>query len=121
MERQERKKGKWDSDSDDDNKKEYTENKDKVKKEGWSGYYIADTDYDTYAVTYACQNAWFDTAKNEYITIYSREKTMTDAKLTDIKNKIKAKYPEYDVDKAFIMVDQGDGCVHDRTVKPINK
>lgn len=59
---------------------------------------ILQTDYSSYIVQYKCKQAYFDFYTEEYIDIYTRDGTITNELLNEIKAMVKVKVPKLDVE-----------------------
>ena len=68
-----------------------------------SNYNVLSTDYDSYSLVYTCSEKWFGLAVKEYFWILSRQPTMSEAKLRELRTLMNTKVPGYDHSKSGLL------------------
>eukprot|EP00806_Schmidingerella_arcuata_P002961 Macronucleus_3681.p1 GENE.Macronucleus_3681~~Macronucleus_3681.p1 ORF type:complete len:209 (+),score=81.59 Macronucleus_3681:1-627(+) len=71
-------------------------------------YTVMDTDYDSYSVIYTCTEKWF--GSYDSVWILSRERTLDDATMGQLVNKITKELPEYGFFENHMMTPQDSSC-----------
>ena len=80
-----------------------------------SYYKILDTDYDSYAILYRCNDESWTGITTEYVTILSRTPTVDEAWMEKVRARVAQDLPDYDMSNwNMYNSDQGDDyCTYD--------
>ena len=77
-------------------------------------YYVVDTDYDSYAIVYNCDEMFGGWVSSDYFWILARTETLSDKELKDIIEIVEEKIPGYSFFNNDHATRQGSSCPYER-------